>query len=452
MNPEIWAIIMFVVTFGLIFLGCPVAFALGGSAFLFFVIGIVGDYFQFSLFELMGNRLFGIMSNGILLAIPYFIFMGTVLQRSKLAEDMLSTIGKAFGSIRGGLGITVIVVGALLAASTSIVAASVVAMGLISMPTMLNAGYSKEYASGVIVAAGTLGQIIPPGIVLIVLADQMGISVGDVFKGALIPGVLLAFLYIVYTFILGKVKPHLLPPLNEGNTASKLDLLKELVLVSMPPLLLIIVVLGSIFGGVATPSEAGALGAIAAIFLAFSKERTDSGNLRSIKASIKKVIQKTLSAAKDTVTTTSMVMFLLIGSTAFALVFRGFYGDKMLEQFLVNLPGGELGFIVFSGLFVFILGFFIDFFEITFIVVPFLVPAAQLLGIDLVWLAIIISLNMQTSFLTPPFGFSLFFLRGVAPPEVSTQQIFRGAIPFVVIQIFCMCLVYLFPKLVTWIL
>lgn len=444
MEPEVWALVMFITTFAFIFMGARVAIALGGTALLFFMIGVVGGYFDVRLFELIGNRVFGIMSNSILLAVPYFIFMGTILERSGLAEDMLVTMGKAFGAVRGGLGVTVIVVGALLAASTSIVAASVIAMGLISLPVMLKNGYSKRYASGVIVAAGTLGQIIPPSIVLIVLADQMGISVGDLFKGALLPGVLLASMYVLYTIVLGYFRPNLLPPIQQQQQFGKSDLLRELLFTSLPPLLLITVVLGSIFGGIATPTEAGSLGAVFAIVLAFGRERKVLSSMNVLKRTWLKIQE----AANDTVLTTSMVMFLLVGSTAFALVFRGFEGDLFFEQFLVSLPGGRIGFIIFSGLLIFFLGFFIDFFEITFIVVPLLIPAAVVLEIDLVWLAVIISLNMQTSFLTPPFGFSLFFLRGVAPNEVQTTDIVRGVIPFVLIQLFCITLVYLFPQLV----
>lgn len=437
MLPEAIAIIMFLVTFAIIFRGYPVAFTLGGSSLLFFLIGVSLDYFSFSLLKLLPSRIFGIMSNNILLAIPYFIFMGNILDKSGLAKDMLSNIGKLFGNVKGGLGATVIIVGALLAASTSIVAASVITMGVISLPLMLEQGYSKKYATGVIVASGTLGQIIPPSIVLIVLADQMGISVGDLFKGALFPGILLTFLYLIYTFVLGKLKPADLPlQTDEGSTSSKKEILWEVVKSSLPPLLLIVLVLGSIFKGIATVSEAGAVGAIGAYILAKLKGRISTKELYE--------------SADKTVSTIAMVLFLLIGSTVFALVFRAYNGDLLLEEFLINLPGGKIGLILFSSLFVFLLGFFIDFFEIIFIIIPLLVPAAVALDVDLVWFAIIISMNLQTSFLTPPFGFSIFFLKGVAPPEISTKDIYKGVIPFIALQVLCMVLVYTFPALVSW--
>ena len=437
MTAEIISIIMFIVTFSLIFRGYPVAFVLGGSALIFFVIGASFGFFSFSLIKLLPSRIFGIMSNNILLAIPFFIFMGNILQKSNLAKDMLVNIGKLFGNIKGGLGITVIIVGALLAASTSIVAASVVTMGVISLPIMLEKGYSKKYATGVIVASGTLGQIIPPSIVLIILADQIGISVGSLFKGALIPGVLLTTFYIVYTIILGKFKPNLLPIISDENiNITKIELYKKVVVSSLPPLLLIILVLGSILTGIATVTEAGAIGAVGTILLAFIKKRINYNDI--------------FESAKETVITVSMVMFLLIGSTIFALVFRAYDGDVLLEQFLISLPGGKIGLIIFSGIFIFILGFFIDFFEIIFIIIPLLIPAASLLGIDLVWFAIIISMNLQTSFLTPPFGFSLVFLKGVSPPEIKTKDIYQGVTPFIILQVLCMILIYVFPKLVTW--
>lgn len=437
MLPEAIAILMFVVTFAIIFRGYPVAFTLGGCSLLFFFVGVALDYFSFSLLKLIPSRIFGIMSNNILLAIPYFIFMGNILDKSGLAKDMLSNIGKLFGSLKGGLGATVIIVGALLAASTSIVAASVITMGVISLPLMLEQGYSKKYTTGVIVASGTLGQIIPPSIVLIVLADQMGISVGDLFKGAMFPGILLTLLYLVYTFVLGKLKPSDLPlKIEENITTTKKEILWEVIKSSVPPLLLIVLVLGSIFTGVATVSEAGAVGAMGAYVLAKLKGRIGKKELYE--------------SADKTVTTVSMVLFLLIGSTVFALVFRAYNGDLLLEEFLLNLPGGKIGLILFSSLFVFILGFFIDFFEIIFIIIPLLVPAAIALDVDLVWFAIIISMNLQTSFLTPPFGFSIFFLKGVAPPEISTKDIYKGVIPFIALQVLCMVLVYVFPELVSW--
>ena len=435
MTPEILSILLFIVSFGIIFRGYPVAFTLGGCGLLFFFIGIGLDYCDFALLKILPNRIFGIMSNNLLLAIPYFIFMGNILEKSGLAEDILSNIGNLFRKTRGGLGITVILVGALLAASTSIVAASVVTMGLISLPIMLQQGYSKNYATGVVIASGTLGQIIPPSIVLIILADQIGISVGALFKGAIFPGILLVALYLFYTFILGKIKPDILPVSRQQENTSQKKLLLAVLKSSFPPLLLIVLVLGSIFNGIATVTEAGAVGVMGTLILAKLKKRIRSKDI--------------FEQAQKTIITVTMILFLLIGSTIFSLVFRAFDGDVLLEDFLLNLPGGKIGLLLFSGIFVFILGFFIDFFEIIFIIIPLLVPAAKILGIDLVWFAIIISMNLQTSFLTPPFGFSIFFLKSICPPQIKTKDIYKGVIPFVILQIVCMVLIYIFPELVS---
>ena len=437
MNVEVLAVLFFITTFLIIFRGYPVAFTMAGCGVLFFFIGMALDYCDFSLLKLLPDRIFGIMSNNLLLAIPYFVFMGNVLEKSNLAKDILINIGNLFGKIRGGLGVTVILVGALLAASTSIVAASVVTMGIISLPIMLQRGYGKNYATGVIVASGTLGQIIPPSIILIVLADQMGISVGDLFKGAMVPGAVLVGLYLIYTFILGKIKPQALPSSREtGDDISRKTLWKNVLHSSLPPLLLILLVLGSILKGLATVSEAGAIGVIATILMAKSKKRIHFKDI--------------FEAAKKTVLTTSMILFLLIGSTIFSLVFRAFNGDLLLEDFLMNLPGGKAGFILFASIFIFLLGFFIDFFEIIFIIIPLLVPVAKNLGIDLVWFGIIISMNLQTSFLTPPFGFSIFFLKGICPPEIKTKDIYKGVVPFIILQILCIALLYAFPELIHW--
>jgi len=371
-----------------------------------------------------------------LLAVPFFIFMGTILEKSRLAEDLLTTIGKLFGPMRGGLAIAVVFVGALLAAATGVVGASVVAMGLISLPLMLRYGYSAELASGVIAASGTLGQIIPPSVVLVVLADQMGIPVGDLFVGSLLPGLMLATMYALYVGVVAFLKPASAPALPLAERASiGWPLLRQVVLVMVPPLVLILLVLGSIFAGVATPTEAGALGAVGAMALAAINRRLTRNAVRE--------------ALDQTTRLTSMVVFLLIGSTAFALVFRGLYGDLWIEELLTNLPGGRIGFLIVANLAIFFLGFFIDFFEIAFIIIPLLAPAAALLGIDLVWFGVMIGMNMQTSFLTPPFGFALFYLRGVAPPEVSTAQIYRGAVPFIAIQLVGLLLIILFPQIVT---
>ncbi len=383
------------------------------------------------------ERVFGVMSNYVLLAVPFFIFMGTMLERSRLAEDLLTTIGKLFGSVRGGLALAVVFVGTLLAAATGVVGASVVAMGMISLPVMLRYGYSPSLSSGVIVASGTLGQIIPPSIVLVVLADQLGVSVGDLFLGGLTPGLVLAGMYGLFAFGVAMVRPAAAPALpKEERERDTRGLGRQVAIVLVPPLALILLVLGSIFAGVATPTEAGALGAVGAMVLAAANRRLN---------------RKTLSEALDaTARLTTMVVFLLIGSTAFALVFRGLYGDIWIEDLLTNLPGGIIGFLIVANLAIFVLGFFIDFFEIAFIILPLLVPAAELLGIDLVWFGVMVGMNLQTSFLTPPFGFSLFYLRGVAPPEVTTVQIYRGAVPFIAIQLIGLLLILQFPQIVTW--
>ena len=428
---------MFVVVFALIFTGYPVAFSLGGTALIFAVIGVTLDLFEWSFLAGFNMRVFGVMENMVLLAVPFFIFMGTMLERSRLAEDLLKTIGMLFGPLRGGLALAVVFVGALLAAATGVVGASVVAMGLISLPVMLRYGYSRELATGVIAASGTLGQIIPPSVVLIVLADQMGISVGDLFVGSLVPGLMLAGMYAVWVVIVAFVKPEAAPTLPKSERqVGSLELARRVVLVLMPPLFLILLVLGSIFAGIATPTEAGALGAVGAVALAGINGRLTREALRETVAYTTKL--------------TSMVVFLLIGSTAFALVFRGLYGDIWIEELLTGLPGGKLGLLIVANLVIFILGFFIDFFEIAFIILPLIVPAARILGIDLVWFGVMIGVNLQTSFLTPPFGFALFYLRGVTPPEVPTTAIYKGVIPFIVIQLIGLTLICVFPELVTW--
>jgi tripartite ATP-independent transporter DctM subunit len=418
---------MFVVVLAMIFTGFPVAFTLGGVAFLFAGIGSLTGAFDFPLLYALPERTFGTMSNFTLLAVPFFIFMGTVLEKSKLAEQLLETIGVLFGRFRGGLAIGVIFVGALLAAATGVVGASVTAMGLISLPVMLRNGYKEEISLGVIAASGTLGQIIPPSIVLIVLGDQMGVSVGDLFRAAMIPGLALTGCYALFVMFIALVKPAVAPALPVEMRLSGFELLKRVVLSLLPPLTLIIVVLGSIFAGVATPTEAGALGSVGAMVLAVLNRSLSFEALKK--------------AMEETSRLTIMVVFLLIGSTAFALVFRGFDGDIWIESMLTGIPGGALGFLLVVNLVVFLLGFFIDFFEIAFIIVPLIVPAARILGVDLTWLGIVLAMNLQTSFLTPPFGFSLFYLRGVTPSKIPTTKIYRGVIPFIGIQLVVLAVV-----------
>ena len=446
MGADLLAPLMFAGALLLIFSGYPVAFALGGTALVFAGVGVEVGVLDWGLLQALPSRIFGIMSNFILLAVPFFIFMGTMLEKSRLAEDLLTTVGQLFGTFRGGLAIAVVFVGALLAAATGVVGASVVAMGLISMPVMLRYGYSEELSSGVITAAGTLGQIIPPSIVLIVLADQLGISVGDLFIGALVPGMALATLYAFYAVGVAVIWPDAAPALPEDTRDIPVgQLLRRVGLVMLPPLVLILLVLGSIFAGLATPTEAGALGAVGAILLAAANGRLSMEALRE--------------TMDETMRLTSMVMFLLVGSTAFSLIFRGLGGDFWVEGLLTNLPGGVIGFLIVANLAVFILGFFIDFFEIAFIIIPLLQgPAARLLPPEfgatadaaLVWFGVMVGMNLQTSFLTPPFGFALFYLRGVAPDGVRTTQIYRGAVPFIAIQVLGLIALVLYPEMVTW--
>ena len=428
---------MFAGALALLSLGYPVAFALGGVAILFGLIGIALGVFDPIFLTAMPQRIFGIMNNFTLLAIPYFIFMGAMLEKSGIAEDLLETMGSLFGRIRGGLAVAVVVVGALLAATTGVVAATVVTMGLISLPTMLRYGYNKDLATGVIAASGTLGQIIPPSIVLVVLADQLGISVGDLFLGSVIPGLMMAGAFVVHVLAIALIRPDLAPALPAELIDIKGGaLFTKIIKVMVPPLALILLVLGSIFFGVATPTEAGALGCAGAMILAAIKGQLKLSGLRDV--------------CDRTLRTTSMVIFILLGSTAFSLVFRGLRGDRFISSALTNLPGGDIGFLIVSMVTIFLLGFFIDFFEIAFIVVPLFAPIAQQLGIDLVWYGVIIGANMQTSFLTPPFGFALFYLRGIAPKEIATGNIYRGVIPFIVLQLLVLVSIIAFPQLVSW--
>ena len=431
--------LMFGAVMVLIFLGFPVAFTLGGAALIFGFIGIQMGYFSWAYLTNFPERLDGIMENQVLLAVPFFILMGTVLQRSRLAEDLLHTIGMLFGPRRGGLALAVVFVGALLAAATGVVGASVVAMGMISLPVMLRYGYSPSLATGTICASGTLGQLIPPSIVLIVLGNQLGVSSGSLFRGALIPGLMLAGMYAAWVAFVAWRHPERAPalPLSEREISGG-ALLRRVFGVLIPPLALILIVLGSIFAGVATPTKAGALGALGALTLALLRRRLSLENLRE--------------SVFETAKLTTMVVFLLVGSTAFALVFSGVYGDEWIQGMLTGLPGGRIGLLVVANLVVFGLGFFIDFFEIAFIVLPLIVPAAIDLGItgdEMIWFGVMLAMNLQTSFLTPPFGFALFYLRSVTPDSVPTSTIYRGVLPFIAIQAIGLILVIAFPSLVT---
>lgn len=429
--------LMFVGALVLLSLGYPVAFSLGGVSLLFAIIGAAVGEFNLNLLIAMPSRIFGIMENYTLLAIPYFIFLGSMLEKTGIAEKLLETMGILFGRLRGGLALAVVLVGALLAATTGVVAATVVAMGLISLPIMLRYGYNKELATGVIVASGTLGQIIPPSVVLVILADQLGVPVGDLFIGSIIPGLMIAGAFAIHVIIVSFLKPEVAPALPpEVRKMSGLKLFLRVFQVMIPPIILILLVLGSIFFGVATPTEAGAVGCFGAMILAFF-----NGELNWL--TLKQVCDATLRL-------TTMVMFILFGSTAFSLVFRGLHGDRFLADILINLPGGQGGFLIISMLTIFILGFFIDFFEIAFIVVPLFKPIAETFGLDLVWYGVIIGANLQTSFLTPPFGFALFYLRGIAPPEVQTEDIYRGAIPFIILQLLVLVLIIMFPQIVNF--
>ena len=434
MSMELMAPLMFVGLVIFLLLGYPVAFSLAANGLLFALVGIHYGFFDISLMQALPERVLGIIANQTLLAIPFFTFMGLVLERSGMAEDLLETVGQLFGGLRGGLAYAVIFVGALLAATTGVVAASVIAMGLISLPIMMRYGYDHRLAAGVIAASGTLAQIIPPSLVLIVLADQLGISVGDLYKGALVPSLMLAGLYVAFVLLITLVKPAAAPALPpSARTLHGRALLTKVGVSILPPLLLIFLVLGTIFLGWATPTEGGAMGASGALALALVKRRLSLDLLRQ--------------AMDSTTRLTSFVVFILIGSTVFSLVFRGVDGDLWVEQLLTALPGGVLGFLIVVNLLIFVLAFFLDFFEIAFIIIPLLAPVAHKLGIDLVWFGVLIGINMQTSFMHPPFGFALFYLRSVAPRSIRTSAIYRGAIPFVVIQLLMVALLVAFPGL-----
>ena len=418
-------IIMFFAALLLLMLGFPVAFTFAGVALIFGVFAEGVDLFAF-----MPYRIQSIMENTILMAIPLFIFMGVVLQKTKLAEQLLVSMSQLFGRMSGGVAISTILVGALLAASTGVVGASVVAMGLISLPCMLKYNYDKQLACGTICASGTLGQIIPPSIILIILGDVLGLPVGDLFQAAVAPGLLLIGLYIGYIIFVTVRDPEKAPPMpptEEDGFAA----IKSALFAIFPPLLLIVLVLGSIFAGVATPTESSALGGVGALVLALCYGQFN--------------IMMLWESARETVIVTAMVFAILLGATAFSMTFSYTGGDAILEEWLLDLPGEKWGFLILTMLVILILGFFIDFVEISFIIVPVLAPIAEMLGISMLWFAILIAMNLQTSFLTPPFGFSLFYLKGVAPPEIRTADIYKGVMPFIVLQVLVVLAILVFP-------
>ena len=429
--------IMFASMIVFLLVGFPVAFALAANGIVFGLLGIQLGLLGPQLFQALPDRIYGVMANETLLAVPFFTFMGLILERSGMAEDLLDTIGQLFGPIRGGLGYAVILVGALLAATTGVVAASVISMGLISLPIMLRYGYDKRLACGVISASGTLAQIIPPSLVLIVMADQLGKSVGDMYAGALIPGLVLTGLYVVYVLVVSIVKPHWVPALPlEARRLRGAALMLRVLTTLLPPLLLIFLVLGTIFLGIATPTEGGAMGATGALIMALVRKQM---NLKLLKQ-----------AMESTAKLTTFVLFILIGARVFSLTFYGVDGHLWVEHLLVDLPGGQLGFLIVVNILVFFLAFFLDYFELSFIIIPLLAPVADKLGIDLIWFGVLLAVNMQTSFLHPPFGFALFFLRSVAPGSVKSSDIYWGAVPFVGIQVVMIALVIAFPQMVSF--
>jgi tripartite ATP-independent transporter DctM subunit len=435
--------------------GYPVAFSLGGTALIFAAVGSFFGTFDSVFLEALPNRLFGIVGNETLMAVPLFVLMGVLLEKSKLAEKLLDSMAMLFGTLRGGLGISVILVGMLLAASTGIVGATVVTMGMISLPTMLRRGYDPALAAGTICATGTLGQIIPPSIALVLLGDvmsnafqkaqlEMGIfspktvSVGDLFIGALIPGLILVGLYILYVIVVAWLQPHKAPSVSreELRNGSTEPLAIQIIKGLLPPLVLIFAVLGSILSGIATPTEAAGVGALGAALLAWGSGKLSFPTLKE--------------AVHSTTKVTCMVFMILIGASLFSLVFRGFGGEELIQDFFSQLPGGVVGAMIVVMLLMFFLGFILDFIEITFVVVPIVAPVLLAMGLDPVWLGIMMAINLQTSFLTPPFGFALFYLRGVAPPELKTQSIYKGVLPFILIQLFVLLMLSIWPELATW--
>lgn len=453
---EYFALLMFVVVCLVLLLGYPVALSLAGTALLFAGVGSLFNIFEPAFLTALPSRMYGVINNQTLLAVPLFVFMGAMLERSKIAENLLNAMSVLFGRFNGGLGISVTLVGMLLAASTGIVGATVVTMGLLSLPTMLKRGYNPQFSTGIICATGTLGQIIPPSIALVLLGDvlssayqkaqlQMGIyspetvSVGDLFAGAVIPGLILVFLYMSYCLIYAFLKPEEVPSLSREaikeiqGDKSKLSLMLSALL---PPLLLMFAVLGSILFGFATPTEAAGVGAMGAVLLALAQKQLTRDNLTAV--------------MQSTVKITSMVFLILIGASLFSLVFRGFGGEELVQGFFEGMPGGVIGATLIVMLVIFLLGFILDFIEITFVVVPIVAPILLAMGLDPIWLGIMIAINLQTSFLTPPFGFALFYLRGVADKTVKTASIYRGVIPFIIMQLLLLLALARWPELATW--
>jgi tripartite ATP-independent transporter DctM subunit len=433
MGEEGLAILMVVALFGMILGGIPVPFALAASGILF---GITG--FGFDLFNLLPLRLFGVATNYSLLAIPLFVFMGVLLEKSRMAERMLDVIGHVAGERAGGMALAIVFVGMLMGASTGIVAATVVTVGLITLPTLLRRNYDPRLSCGTICASGTLGQIIPPSLVLILLADVTGESVGTLFAAALVPGLMLGLLYFGYILVTAWARPATMPaiPASERDDVDKLQLLFDLVKVVVPPLALVVAVLGSIIGGIAAPTEAASMGALGALLIVTLTRRMSF-----------KVLRETVDG---TFKITGMTLFVLMCAQVFSLSFRGLGGDDLIDQLFEFLPGGVWGGLLFMMLLLFVLGFFLDWIEITYIVLPLLLPFFVSQGVDIIWLCMLVAMNLQTSFLTPPFGWSLFYLRGVAPPEISTGDIYRGALPFIGIQALGLTLLMLFPAIATW--
>lgn len=453
---EYLALLMFIVVCLVLLLGYPVALSLAGTALLFAGVGSLFNIFEPAFLTALPSRIYGVINNQTLLAVPLFVFMGAMLERSKIAENLLNAMSVLFGRFNGGLGISVTLVGMLLAASTGIVGATVVTMGLLSLPTMLKRGYNPQFSTGIICATGTLGQIIPPSIALVLLGDvlssayqkaqlQMGIfspetvSVGDLFAGAVIPGLILVFLYLSYCLVYAFLKPNEVPSLSEADIKEiQGDKSKWALMLSalVPPLLLMFAVLGSILFGFATPTEAAGVGAMGAVLLALAQKQLTRVNLTAV--------------MQSTVKITSMVFLILIGASLFSLVFRGFGGEELVQGFFEGMPGGVIGATLIVMLVIFLLGFILDFIEITFVVVPIVAPILLAMGLDPIWLGIMIAINLQTSFLTPPFGFALFYLRGVADKSVKTASIYRGVIPFIIMQLLLLLALAKWPELATW--